>query len=117
MPTEEQKPTFWDDHRFLVLIILAILIAGLLTSISMSMYINSGAAQLDLSRPGYRNVQDKVDRENQAVQNYSAVGPVDKKAIDEFKDLYDAQIEKAKAVEAFGGDPLGPKSLGIDAAD
>ena len=117
MAAEEQKPTFLGQHRFLILIILAVFITGLLTVISMSMYISSGAAQLDLSRPGYRAVQDQVDRENRAVQNYSAVGPVNEESINEFKELYDKQLKRAKAVEAFGGDPLSPKSLGIDAAN
>lgn len=117
MASEEQNPTFWGHHRFLTLIIIAILITGLLTTISMSMYISSGASQLDLSRPGYSSVQDQVDRENREVQNYSATGPINENTINEFKDLYDEQLERAKVVEAFGGDPLSPKSLGIDAAD
>jgi cell division protein FtsI/penicillin-binding protein 2 len=118
---QEQKPTivetivedqraFWVEHRFLLLIILTIVTALILTIVSVSIYYASGASQLDLSRPGYQSVSDKVDRAG-IVDDYSVIGPVNTKTVEEFTKLYDAQAKKAKAVDAFNGDPLNPEVL------
>jgi len=102
--------SFWDKHRLSLLLIITVIIAILMTSISVVIYNSSGAAQLDLSRPGYRSVSDKVEQTDD-IDTYSAVGAVNKDTINEFMKLYDAQAAKAKAVDAFNGDPLNPEVL------
>jgi cell division protein FtsI/penicillin-binding protein 2 len=102
--------SFWDRHRLSLLLIIAVLIAIVMTSISVTIYNSSGAAQLDLSRPGYRSVSDKVDQTDE-IDTYSSTGAVNKTTIEEFMKLYDAQAAKAKAVDAFNGDPLNPEVL------
>ncbi len=87
-----------------------VIIAILLTVVSMIFYTMSGAAQLDLSRPGYQSVSGQVDTESQ-IDTYSASGAVNKESIQEFIKLYEKQAEKAKAVDAFNGDPLNPEVL------
>jgi hypothetical protein len=111
-PTVDQGDvlTFREQHRFMLLIGATILIAIILVVTSIVMYNVSGSAQLDLSRPGYQSVSDKVDRDT-AVTEYSAIGPVNKTTVDEFTKLYDEQATKAKAVDAFNGDPLNPEVL------
>ena len=104
------KQGFWVRHRFLLLIIATIVISLILVSISLAAYNISGTAQLDLSRPGYQSVSDQVQRDD-AIDGYSAFGDVTLKTIDEFTELYDAQANKAKAVDAFNGDPLNPEVL------
>lgn len=106
----EEQLSFWDEHRFLILIIGTMLIAIVLVSISIVIYKVSGASQLDLSRPGYQSVSNKVDRTD-PVTDYSAFGPVNKDTVNDFTKLYDAQATKAKAVDAFNGDPLNPDVL------
>ncbi|MDB5162080.1 MAG: divTM7 [Candidatus Saccharibacteria bacterium] len=102
--------TFWDQHRFLLLIAITIVTALILVVISMVIYNVSGSAQLDLSRPGYQSVSDKVDKVDN-IDEYNASGPVNKSTVDEFTKLYDAQATKAKAVNAYNGDPLNPEVL------
>ncbi len=101
---------FWEQHRLVLLLISTILIAIVLTIISVGIYATSGAAQLDLSRPGYRSVSDQVEKQD-TIDTYSSTGAVNEKAIKEFMELYDEQAEKAKAVDAFNGDPLNPEVL------
>jgi len=101
---------FWDQHRFMLLIAGTIVIAFILVSVSLVIYNVSGSAQLDLSRPGLKSVSGKVDRTN-VVTDYSAFGPVTKDTVKTFTDAYDAQAKKAKAVDAFNGDPLNPDVL------
>jgi hypothetical protein len=108
--TTEEQLSFWDEHRFLVLIIATIIISIVLVSVSISIYKLSGSAQLDLSRPGYQSVSNKVDRTD-PVTDYSAFGPINKDTLNTFTKIYDAQAAKAKAVDAFNGDPLNPGVL------
>jgi hypothetical protein len=81
-----------------------------MTTISVIIYNTSGAAQLDLSRPGYQSVSDKVEVTDN-IDTYSASGPVNKDSINAFMKLYDEQASKAKKVDAFNGDPLNPEVL------
>jgi len=108
--TTEEELTFLGRHRFMILIAGTIFISIVLVIVSLIYYNVSGSAQLDLSRPGYQSVSDQVDRDD-TVLDYSAFGPVNKTTIDEFTKLYDIQAKKAKAVDAFNGDPLNPELL------
>lgn len=109
-PVKEDQLSFWDEHRFMILIIGTLVISIVLVSLSIFIYKVSGSAQLDLSRPGYRSVSDKVDR-SEPVTEYSAFGPVNKQTVDEFTKLFEKQATRAKAVDAFNGDPLNPEVL------
>lgn len=106
----DEQLSFWDEHRFMLLIIGTILISITLVSVSIYIYKVSGSAQLDLSRPGYQSVSNKVDRTD-PVSDYSSFGPVNKDTINAFTKLYDQQSQKAKEVDAFNGDPLNPDVL------
>lgn len=106
----EEKTTFWDRHRLSLLLIITVVIALTLTTISVTIYNISGAAQLDLSRPGYLSVSSQAEKTDD-IDGYSATGSVNKQTIDDFLKQYDEQIQKAKSVDAFGGDPLNPAVL------
>jgi hypothetical protein len=106
----EEQLSFWDEHRFMVLITATIIIATILVCVSLYIYNVSGSAQLDLSRPGYQSVSDKVNRTD-PVTDYSAFGPVNKGTVNDFTTIFDQQATKAKAVDAFNGDPLNPDVL------
>lgn len=109
-PDSPEASGFWAHHRLILLLIATVMIALTLTVISVIAYTLSGAAQLDLSRPGYRSVSSQVETED-TIDTYSASGPVNKQAIEDFITLYDEQARKAKAVDAFNGDPLNPEVL------
>lgn len=106
----DEEFSFWDQHRFMLLVAMTIIVAIILVVISLVIYNVSGSAQLDLSRPGYQTVSDKVDKAD-SIQEYSGSGPVNESTVDEFTKLYDTQAAKAKAVDAFNGDPLNPEVL------
>ena len=114
--TTEDETTFWGEHRLVLLLIITIASAIVLTTVSLGLYSASGAAQLDLSRPGYRSVSDQIDRETK-IDEYQASGPIDQAAIEEFMKLYDEQAAKAKSVDAFNGDPLNPEVLEFGVTD
>lgn len=116
---EEEATTpdlsYWGQHRVLLLIGFSIVISLILVSIAMALYASSGAAQLDLSRPGYQAISSQAVSTDGSFENYPAFGKLDEKSINDFKILYDKQAAKAKAVDAFGGDPLSPETLEINA--
>jgi len=110
-----KKLSFRARHSFLLFIVVSILIASVVIVISMIMYNGSGAAQLDLSRPGYVSIRSQATANDDDFQVYSSTGAIGKDVIAEFKALYDSQAQKIKIVDAFGGDPLSPDALGINA--
>jgi hypothetical protein len=54
--------TRWEQHKFFVLIAGVILLSTFLVSVALSLYNSSGAAQLDLSRPGFQEVRKQATR-------------------------------------------------------
>jgi hypothetical protein len=113
---EDIEQTFWVKHSFLLLIGISIATALVLVVISMELYTSSGAAQLDLSRPGYKAVTSQAVQSDNDFQDYQAFGTLDSSAVNDFKTLYEKEADKAKAVDAFSGDPLDPAVLEISAA-
>lgn len=109
----EQELTFWARHRFLLLVGASIATAFALVFISLELYTSSGAAQLDLSRPGYKAVTSQAITTDSDFEDYSPSGQLDTQSVNDFKVLYNKQADKAKAVDAFSGDPLDPDTLEI----
>lgn len=105
--------SFRDKHSFMLFIVISIIIASVVVVISMAMYNGSGAAQLDLSRPGYKSVRSQATTNQDDFQYYPSSGTINKGVTSEFKSLYDKQAKKVEVVDAFGGDPLSPDTLGI----
>lgn len=112
----DENITFWGAHRFLLLIAVTIAIALTLVGISMTLYATSGAAQLDLSRPGYRGVTSQAVTSETEFQNYPNTGPINSSTVNDFKRLYEKQAKDTKTVDAFAGDPLNPDALEISAS-
>lgn len=110
---DAQNLSPWQRHRFVVLIGLTIVISLFLVSVALALYASSGAAQLDLSRPGYKSVRDKASRSD-SFEGFSASGPVDQDTLDKFKALYDSQSKNATNYDSFGGDVMSDKTLSID---
>lgn len=107
---------FFKKNQIYVLVIGSIIIAASFTGVSLWLYGESGTQQLDLSRPGYKNVQDKVERDPVS-DTYPANGPMSLREIEKFNKLYNAEMDKANKNDAFSGDPLKPEGLGIESTD
>ncbi len=103
-------------HRILLLIGLTIIITSVFTAIGLMLYNTSGSAQLDLSRPGYKGVNEIVEKNKPTFVEYPATGEINEATLKEFQDLYKKHLDNVKSVEAFRGDPLAPDALGIDEA-
>lgn len=104
---------FIQKHSFFVFVTASILLSSTIVSISMTLYNISGAAQLDLSRPGYNAVRGQIEADDSAFQNFPANGPINSKIISNFILTYKNYSTKVKSFDAFGGDPLNSNELGI----
>lgn len=100
-------------QRFIIFIAGAIIISVALVAVSLSLYISSGTAQLDLSRPGLEKIRDQVQNDD-SFEGFSSNGSLDKDALTEFDSLYSKKLKEAESVDAFGNDVLSPGSLQID---
>ena len=104
----------WYRKQLLIFIGGSIIVALLLVLVSMALYASSGAAQLDLSRPGYKSVQNEVSK-NDRFESFPATGPVTNQTIGQFLDLYNRQTKSVDNSDAYTADTLGDQALGIDA--
>lgn len=104
---------FIARHQFILFIVGTVLLAVILVAASLALYVSSGTAQLDLSRPGYEKLRTQV-RSDESFKGFSSSGTLDEKALKQFESLYDERLKEIEAVDAFGNDVLSPKSLQID---
>lgn len=110
---EARTMSAWTQHKFLLLIVGAIVIALVIVSISLGLYNSSGAAQLDFSRPGLESVRSKVDY-NGSTRPYSATGPLDEAALKEFSTRYDEQARRVQSVDGFSSQALSDQALDLE---
>jgi hypothetical protein len=114
LASEEHTIDRWSRHRFMALVGITILIALFLVSVALALYASSGAAQLDLSRPGYQSVREQAGRST-SFNEFPANGPLNKETAEQFKKLYDQQAEKATNVDSFSGSVMSEQTLSLDA--
>ena len=105
----------WYRHSIVAFVSGSIVIAVILVSVSMALYASSGAAQLDLSRPGYKSVQSKVDQTSGMFKSFSSDGQVNKKVVEEFEAMYGRQTKSVDGADTLSSNALDDQALGIDA--
>lgn len=103
---------FWRQHLFLVMVVGALIIALFLVMISMNLYRSSGAAQLDLSRPGYEKVREQVSRSTE-VRSFAPTGELTPAALDEFRQMYQRSMDNITEVDAWRPDSLSDSALSL----
>ena len=104
----------WQQHKFMLLVGVTILIALFLVGISLALYNTSGTAQLDLSRPGFQSVREQASKSDE-FNSFPSTGSLDQAALKQFRTLYDKQVKQVTAVDEFGGDVMNDATLSIDA--
>ncbi|MEI6850933.1 MAG: hypothetical protein WCK26_03125 [Candidatus Saccharibacteria bacterium] len=110
---ENDDLSFREKHSFSLFIVFSIFISSIIVVASMFMYSGSGAAQLDLSRPGYVSVRSQSVVNVDDFKNFPSLGPMNQNVINEFKSSYEKQSQKVKSANAFGGDSLNLDELGL----
>lgn len=108
----DPQPKKWYRNELAIFITLSLIVASALVSVSMFIYVASGASLLDLSRPSYKSVRTEVKDEQ--FEGFSASGDVTKETLDKFNELYQRQITPVTGDDAFSGESLSDAALGID---
>ncbi len=103
---QSQSQTQHHSHSFAVFCSLSVAVSLVLLAASLWLYRVSGAAQLDLSRPGYQMESPATSSESTPDKPFGGSGVLDTAAVDEFLQLYDK-----KAADITSGDPFRPESL------
>lgn len=103
----------WQKHRFMLMVGGSIVIALMLVAVAMKLYASSGAAQLDLSRPGYEHVSEQVSQ-TEVFKGFSSTGDIDKQTLEDFREMYNKRAEQATNINSFGGDVMSDVALSID---
>lgn len=110
---EERRAYQLAKNRFVILIVSSIAISLLLVSIALALYAWSGAAQVDLSRPGYGDIRNKVDEVEEPTA-FPNSGPIDKEVLDSYEKLYDKTAAQVTSVNAFESGVLSDVALRIN---
>lgn len=99
-------------HQFLFFIIFCIVIAFVMTMISLQLYKHSGAMKLDMSRPGYEQVRSEVEKSRDD-QPYSATGELNETAIDDFNNRIDRYKQELKNLGTYDNSIISDENLNL----
>lgn len=113
MNTRRRVMTFFAERRILLALVLAILVALVMTVISLKLYDLDDVSRLDVSLPNRENIRSSEGEAE--VQNFASTGELDAKALSDFQTLYTKNRSALDALGKFDGDALSSDSLKIDA--
>ncbi|MDT4832777.1 hypothetical protein FQZ97_663450 [compost metagenome] len=113
-PDGQMVSSWRSQHRFLIMIGGAVIISLFLVGVGLALYSSSGAAQLDLSRPGYATVRSEATKSADKYEGFSATGPIDQAALEQFRKLFEEQSSSATNFDAFANDVLTDSALKIN---
>ncbi|MDR3125947.1 MAG: hypothetical protein LBU20_02680 [Candidatus Nomurabacteria bacterium] len=98
--------------QFAVMITAAVLLTAALTTVSIWIYISSGAINIDLSRPGYEKIRAETLSEEPSSQFLSS-GPIDRNVIETFNGRVEALQTELNSMNNFSSDVVSDEALGI----
>ena len=99
-------------HQFLFFVVFCIVIAFVMTMISLQLYKHSGAMKLDMSRPGYEQVRSEVEKSRDD-QPYSATGELNEAAIDDFNNRVDRYKQELKNLGTYDNSIISDENLNL----
>lgn len=112
---EDERSYLISRNRFVILIIGTTLVSLGLVIVAMALYASSGAAQVDLSRPGYKEVRSQTREEDPSFDGFSASGPIDEEALAKFEKLFEERTKSVVETKVFNSDVLSDEALRINA--
>lgn len=102
-------------RNLLILGAACLVFALVMTTVSLTIYKETGDIYLDRSRPGFLPDADEVEKESAATTNYefSESGTINEKDLEEY--LQELQNVKARLddFDAYSASPLTDEALGI----
>lgn len=104
--------SFWERHRFLLLIVGVIVTALFLVGVSMSLY-NSDTAQVDLSLPVFQDIRLKAsqDSKGDTPASFPSTGALNKASLDSFRAQYNTRASKITSVDSYDAAALSDEAI------
>ena len=102
---------YFKGRQILLGLIGAIMLALILTTVSLRFYMLSDVSHLDLSLPGHEKSRAGVEPEKQT--KFDATGPIDSNVMNNFQKLFSDNRKDLDALDKFDGTPLDDKHLTI----
>ena len=100
------------NHKFALMVTIAVTLAVVLSGISVSIYVWTGAINIDLSRPGYeKNRVDTAYDENETP--FSNSGPINAGVIEDFNKRLDKIQAELNGMNNFSADAMSDDALGL----
>jgi len=115
LPGVQKVVQFANKYKLLFAIFSAIIVALIMTAVSVFLYIITGASKLDLSRPGYEGAREKVKQAEPTETSFGPSGALDAKAMKQFMDEYKEQSQRLGGYDTFSPKILEDSQLGLDA--
>ncbi len=103
-----------SQYQLVSMIIVALLIAVVMTGVSLWLYWTSGAFRLDLSRPGYEQVRGEVVQDDKEEKPFSPSGSITPSVIDDFNARLDSQQNDLSKMDNFSSEALSDSNLGLE---
>lgn len=110
---EERRAIRLAKNRFVILIFGSIFVSLLLVTVALIWYARSGAAQVDLSRPGYSGVRDQIS-DTQDSSTFQSTGAINKEVLDSYEKLFNKTATQVTSVETFDSQALSDETLRIN---
>lgn len=101
---------FFKKRKLMTGVILAVTMALALTLVSMTIYVLSDVARLDISRPGYEKLRESVIK-NETTDKFEANGLLDKQSVQDFQEIFREKRRLLEPIGRFDGNPLGDEEL------
>jgi hypothetical protein len=101
-----------SHYQFATMITSAVLLTAILTTVSIWIYVSSGAINIDLSRPGYEKIREETSAEATETQ-FLPSGPIDKAVVDDFNSRLESLQARLSSMNNFSNDVVSDEALGI----
>lgn len=103
--------TYIVERRIIIALVFAILIAFIMTFVSLKLYDFDDVSRLDVSLPNREGIRSSTDEET--LQKFDSSGKLDAHAISDFQTLYSKNRAALDALGKFDSDALSSDSLKI----
>ena len=100
---------YFQDKQLLLVIAGSIVLAIVMTTISLQLYNLDDVSRLDVSLPNSKNIRP-VATEDETTK-FGASGALDTKAVNDFQTLYTKARDDLNKLGIYDGDPLNPDAL------
>ena len=104
---------FFHRHQLGFFILIAIIVSVALTVISVSVYITSGAINVDCSLPTDAEICKKVIVDDENEKSFSPNGFFNEQAIEDFNAVYEDIKSGLDKMGSFGADAISDEALDL----